>query len=49
MNLDLAPDGRRFAVLDPVGTIPEVGSVHVTVLLNYFDELLMRRIPQRGR
>ena len=44
-NLDLAPDGKRFAVL----ALPEVapgakGSVHVTVLLNFFDEL-KRRIP----
>jgi serine/threonine-protein kinase len=44
-NLDLAPDGKRFAVL----MIPESGSagkgsVHVTVLLNFFDEL-RRKLP----
>jgi serine/threonine-protein kinase len=44
-NMDLAPDGQRFAVL----TVPEpAGSagnpVHVTFLLNFFDEL-KRRIP----
>jgi serine/threonine-protein kinase len=44
-HLDLAPDGKRFAVF----TLPEVapgekGSVHVTVLLNFFDEL-KRRLP----
>ena len=44
-HLDLAPDGKRFAVF----TLPEVapgekGSVHVTVLLNFFEEL-KRRLP----
>jgi Tol biopolymer transport system component len=45
-NLDLAPDGKRFVVF----TLPETraggekGSVHVTVLLNFFDEV-RRRIP----
>jgi dipeptidyl aminopeptidase/acylaminoacyl peptidase len=42
-NLDLAPDGKRFAVL----SLPDAGSagsVHVTMLLNYFDEL-RRKIP----
>jgi hypothetical protein len=44
-NLDLAPDGKRFVVL----TMPETaggqkGSVHVTMLENFFDEL-RRRIP----
>ena len=44
-NLDLAPDGRRFAVF----TTPEPandakGNVHVTMLLNFFDEL-KRRLP----
>ena len=45
MNLDLAPDGKRFAVLALPETAPgEKGSVHVTMLLNFFDEL-RRRIP----
>jgi Tol biopolymer transport system component len=44
-NLDLAPDGKRFAVLAQPETTPgEKGSVHVTMLLNFFDEL-KRRIP----
>jgi len=43
-NLDLAPDGKRFAVfLRPASE--QNGSVHVTVLLNFFDEL-RRRVPR---
>ncbi len=49
LNLDLAPDGKRFAVL----YAPELagtgkGSVQVTVLLNFFDEV-KRRISAAGR
>ena len=45
LNLDLAPDGKRFAVLTaPEATGGEKGSVHVTMLLNFFDEV-KRRIP----
>jgi serine/threonine-protein kinase len=45
LNLDLAPDGKRFVVL----TAPESegdgkSAVHVTMLLNFLDEL-KRRIP----
>ena len=44
-NLDLAPNGKRFAVLALPETPPgEKGTVHVTMLLNFFDEL-KRRIP----
>jgi hypothetical protein len=44
-NLDLAPDGKRFAVLAmPEAAGPEKGSVHVTFLQNFVDEL-RRRIP----
>jgi Tol biopolymer transport system component/predicted Ser/Thr protein kinase len=44
-SLDLAPDGKRFAVLPrPEGTGGLRGSVHVTVLLNFFDEL-RRKVP----
>jgi serine/threonine-protein kinase len=44
-NLDLAPDGKRFVVLSPPETTgEEKGSVHVTMLLNFFDEL-KRKIP----
>ena len=39
-NLDIAPDGKRFAVL----TAPDAGRLHVTMLFNYFDEL-KRMIP----
>jgi Tol biopolymer transport system component len=48
-NLDLAPDGKRFAVfLRPDATGEQKGSVHVTVLLNFFDEL-RRRVPAGGK
>lgn len=44
-NLDLAPDGKRFVVLTLPEPAPgEKGSVHVTMLLNFFDEV-RRRIP----
>jgi Tol biopolymer transport system component len=44
-NYDLAPDGKRFAVF-PEMTAPmeEKGDVHVTFMLNIFDEL-RRRAP----
>jgi Tol biopolymer transport system component/predicted Ser/Thr protein kinase len=48
-NLDLAPDGKRFAVFPrPESTGEQKGSVHVTVLLNFFDEL-RRRVPTGGK
>jgi serine/threonine-protein kinase len=44
-NLDLAPDGKRFAVLVLTESAPGEGSsVHVTMLQNFFDEL-KRRVP----
>ena len=44
-NLALAPDGKRFAVFPRAGAAGEQkGSVHVTVVLNFFDEL-RRRVP----
>ncbi len=44
-NLDLAPDGKRFVVSPrPEATGGQKGSVHVTVLLNFFDEL-RRKMP----
>jgi serine/threonine-protein kinase len=44
-NLDLAPDGKRFIVLAlPEAASAEKGSVRVTMLLNFFDEL-KRKIP----
>jgi serine/threonine-protein kinase len=44
--LDLAPDGKRFAVLSLAaqGGGGDKTTVHVTVLLNFFDEL-RRRVP----
>jgi hypothetical protein len=40
LSLDLAPDGRRFAVLAiPGAPSEEKGNVHVTFLMNFFDEL----------
>jgi Tol biopolymer transport system component len=46
-NLALAPDGKRFAVFPRPDTIgSEKGTVHVTFLLNFFDEL-RRRLPGR--
>jgi Tol biopolymer transport system component/predicted Ser/Thr protein kinase len=48
-NLDLAPDGKRFAVIArPEATAEQEGSVHVAVLLNFLDEL-RRRVPPGGK
>jgi Tol biopolymer transport system component/predicted Ser/Thr protein kinase len=42
-NLDLAPDGKRFVVVpSAVEGEDDKGNVHVTVLLNFFDELRRR-------
>jgi len=44
-NYDLAPDGKRFAILPELtAPVEEKGNVHVTFLLNFFDEL-RRRAP----
>ena len=44
-NVDIAPDGKRFLVFSlPETAVSDKGSVHVTMLLNFFDEL-RRRIP----
>jgi hypothetical protein len=46
--LDLHPDGKRFAVF-PLPPYTEGGpSVHVTFLLNFFDEL-RRHVPTGGK
>ena len=42
--MDLAPDGKRFAVSPQDAINDEKGSVRVTFLLNFLDEL-RRRIP----
>jgi hypothetical protein len=46
-NLDVAPDGKRFAAVLPRADLPggAESSVHVTFLLNFFDEV-RRRIPK---
>jgi Tol biopolymer transport system component len=45
LNYDLAPDGKRFAIF-PELKVPaeEKGTVHMTFLLNFFDDL-RRRAP----
>jgi Tol biopolymer transport system component len=44
-NLDVAPDGQRFVVFpEPDVTAADKGPVHVTFLINFFDEL-RRRMP----
>ncbi len=45
LNYDLAPDGKRFAIFPELkAPAEEKGNVHVTFLLNFFDEL-RRRVP----
>ena len=43
-NLDLAPDGKRFVVLAAPEGREDEATLHVTVLLSFFDEL-RRRLP----
>jgi Tol biopolymer transport system component len=44
-NSDLAPEGKRFAILPEMkAPVEEKGDVHVAFLLNFFDEL-RRRAP----
>ncbi len=45
LNYDLAPDGKRFAIFPELkAPAEEKGDVHMTFLLNFFDEL-RRRAP----
>jgi hypothetical protein len=45
LNYDPAPDGRRFAIFPELkAPAEEKGSVHMTFLLNFVDEL-RRRAP----
>jgi hypothetical protein len=37
--IDLAPDGKRFAVLVPANAESQKPPTHVNFLLNIFDEL----------
>ena len=49
LNYDLAPDGQRFAIFP--GLKPpaeEKGDVHMSFLVNFFDEL-QRRAPTGNR
>jgi hypothetical protein len=44
-NYDLAPDGKQFAIFPELkAPAEEKGNVHMTFLLNFFDEL-RRRAP----
>jgi serine/threonine-protein kinase len=43
-DASLAPDGKHFAVFPRRDVPPPAGSVHVTFLLNFFDEL-QRKLP----
>ena len=47
-SYDLAPDGKRVAVLTPVAVAAETPKPdhEVTILFNFFDEL-RRRVPVR--
>jgi serine/threonine-protein kinase len=45
-NFDVSLDGKRLVVPLPQSTEDAKGSVHVTFLLNYFDEL-RRRMPAK--
>jgi serine/threonine-protein kinase len=46
---DLAPDGKRFAVvLNADGTADPKPITHLTILLNFFDEL-RRRVPASNK
>jgi hypothetical protein len=48
-NMDLAPDGKRVAVLMPQQSSNEQNSPgSVTLLLNFFDDL-KQRVPRGGR
>jgi serine/threonine-protein kinase len=43
--LDIAPDGKRFAVFPVLDAGERQGNVHVTFLLNFADEVRRRSIP----
>lgn len=43
-NMDIAPDGEHFAFF-PYESVYVKGNLHVTFLLNFFDEL-RRRAPE---
>jgi serine/threonine-protein kinase len=43
-NMDMSPDGKRFAVFPRPEAGEQKGSVHVTVVLNFVDEI-KRKMP----
>ena len=45
--MDVAPDGKRFAVALPAATAESTDAVRVTFLLNFDDEL-RRRLRSGG-
>ena len=48
LNYDLASDGKRFAIFpEPEQSTEDKGNVHMTFLLNFFDELRRRAPPAR--
>jgi serine/threonine protein kinase/Tol biopolymer transport system component len=47
-NMDLAPDGKHFAVLLAQPASAEQRSSAVNILLNFFDDL-KQRVPTRGK
>jgi len=48
-NFDLAPDGKRFAVLMPAESPePRETQNHVTLIVNFFDEV-RRRVAAQGK
>jgi len=48
-TFDITPDGKRLVVLsNPERTNEAQGNLHVTVLVNFFDEL-RRRVPPDGK
>ena len=44
---DLAPDGKHFAIFPQIASEDEKGNLHVTFLLNFFDEIRRRSSPAR--
>jgi hypothetical protein len=49
VNFDLAPDGKRFAVLMPVeGAGLRARQSHVTLVLNFFEEV-RRRVAREAK
>jgi hypothetical protein len=49
VNIDLAPDGKRFAVLMPAQSPePREFQNHVTLVVNFFDEV-RRRVAAQGK